>query len=481
MPSNEYGPGSHSWTAPFATNNVTATCIGGGGSGHKDKSDNEQGGGGGGGGYGKSTRSIAGGTVINFTVGSGGEQPGNQSSNDGGDTRIQSGALSAVGNGGQGGRDGQGGAGGTGGGDITGNGENGQEDADDVNAPEGSGRGGGAGKPGGNAGGCGGRQFGGQGVNLDGTNGSCTGGRAGGAYGGGGAGNDNGGEAGRGGNGRAKIEWDYHAPQINSFNAITFPTSDGTPNNEAQLSWTTTYASSVSINQGIGSQTSPYRFSTGLQSVAGSNSPATKTYTLTATGPGGTTTASVTVSIQNDNTPSNAWTTSFSNLEPSAPNTTKQIGTLSGIDMTIRVSSSSSGVFFGSSQSGSFANPQYFTNGQSVYIRMTTLPFNTDVSGETGIYGKTNTKTVSVTAGTVSFNVSYITRAPVIRETFDYDGNIGAYPYPDIDLIANTPTQYINSQTINMDDIEIAMPIKSNNGNLQVKINNGGWSNMSQI
>ena len=53
---------------------------------------------------------------------------------------------------------------------------------------------------------------------------------------------------------------------------------------------------------------------TGLQSNANGTSPAQKTYTLTASGPGGTVTSTKTANVKNDNTPSNSWTTSFTNL-----------------------------------------------------------------------------------------------------------------------------------------------------------------------
>ena len=479
MPSSDYtSPGNYSWTAPFACRNVTATCIGGGGSGFKDKTDNEAGGGGGGGGFGKSTRSVPGGATLSIRVGEGGAQPGNQNANNGQDSYVVSSYISVYGYGGDRGRDGVGGSGSGGAGDVTGKGETGQDDANDGSE---GGRGGGAGKPGGNAGGCGGRPLGGQGVTLDGTNGSCTGGRAGGNYGGGGGGNSNGGEAGRGGKGAVRLEWDFHPPQINDFTAGTQYSTGGTPRDDVFISWSTTYATSVSIS-GIGgvAVNGSGTYNTGVQSVAGGNSPATRSYTITASGPGGTVTATATAYVKNDNTPSNSWTTTFTNLEPSTEYA-KLLGTLSGVDMPTRISSPNSGVFFANGANGSYANPQIFTNGQDVYIKMITLPFNTDVSGVTGDFGKTNTKTVSVTAGGLSaFNVSYVTRKPRISEDFNYDGQVG-YPFEDIDLITNTPTSTLVTQTLNMDDIEIDMEIKADDPDIEIKINNGSWQSIREI
>ena len=476
MPTSDYtSPGNYSWTSPFATRNLTATVIGGGGSGHKDKSDNEAGGGGGGGGAGRSRRTIGPGHTVSIRVGDGGDRPGNQSSNNGQTSYVSSSLISVYGYGGNGGRDGVGGSGGGRAADQGGNGEDGQDDSGDGSE---GGRGGGAGKAsGGNAGGCGGRPLGGQGSSLDGGGGSCTGGRNGGNYGGGGGGNSNGGEAGRGGKGAVRLEWDFYPPSISYFNGSTQTSSSGIPSNVGSLSWATNYANNVSISElgavsATGSNTS---VNTGLQSVAGSNSPATKTYTLTATGPGGSVSVSTTIYVYNDNTPSNGWTTSFSNLEPNTQ-VTLTLGTLSGVDMPTTISTSGTGNFVGNG--GSFSGSRNFNNGQTVQLRTTTLPFNTDVSGQTGIYGKENSKTVTVNTPGGSFNVTVTTRAPRIKEDFDYANNVNKYPYEDIDLIPNTPTEYLTSAQETMNDIEIPMEIKVDKPDAQVNINGTGWKNV---
>ena len=283
-------------------------------------------------------------------------------------------------------------------------------------------------------------------------------------------------------------------PSISDFYASPNPQTSGTngvPNYNTKLRWSFTApaGSTHKIRQGGNNGTvlatnpsQPYNITDLPQSTAGSNSPRTRKYTLEVdNGYGVKVRETITVSVTNDAVPSNSWTKSFTNLEPNT-SVAKKLGTLSGIDMIIKVSCPTSGVFFSTSQNGSYANPQYFTNDQDVYIKMTTLPFNTDVSGVTGNFGKTNTKTVSVTVGGLnSFDVSYVTRKPRIRETFDYDGEVGEYPYEDIDLINNNPGEYGTSQVLNMDDIEIDMEIKGDNPNIQIKINNGGWQYIRQI
>lgn len=476
MPSTDYtGPGNYSWTSPFATRNLTATCIGGGGSGYKDKTDNESGGGGGGAGFGRSTRTIGGGHTVSIRVGNGGARPGNQSSNNGQDSYVSSGLISVYGYGGRGGRDGIGGDGSGGAGDVTGNGENGQADSND--GTEG-GRGGGAGKPGGNAGGCGGRPNGGQGVTLDGGNGSCTGGRNGGQYGGGGGGNSSGGEAGGGGNGAVRLVWDFYAPTISYFNGSTQRSSGGTPSSAVTLSWATQYADNVSISELGGQSGNTANFNAPLQSNANGNSPASKTYTLTASGPGGTVTATATVYVYNDNTPSNSWTTSFINLEPNVTDQVLTLGVLSGVDMPTLISVSGAGNFVGNTSKG-FSGSRLFDNGDVIQLKTSTLGFNTDISGlsSTATFGKTNSKTVSVSTPGGSFNVTVTTRAPRIKEDFDMNGTQDNYPYEDIDLIANSPTQNISSSQITANDIEIAMEIKVDNPDIEISINNGSWQN----
>ena len=213
------------------------------------------------------------------------------------------------------------------------------------------------------------------------------------------------------------------------------------------------------------------------QSSVGSNSPATRSYTLSVSNPQSSTTSDLTVSVYNDNSPSNSWTTSFSNLNP---NTTVDLtlGTIQGIDMPISASTSASNTLFG--VGGSFGNPLTVNNGNTLVLRTTTLPYNTDVSGVTGIYGKTNSKTVGVTVGSVSFNVTVTTKAPRISEDFDFGNVNNQYPFEDIDLISNTPTEYLATGQIPINDVEIPVEFKSDNPNLQINVNGTGWKDVRQ-
>ena len=479
MPTNSYiNPGNYSWTAPFATKQVTARVIGGGASGYRDCDGDDEGGGGGGGGYSESTRTFSEGQTLSITIASGGSSPSCDTGNNGGTSQIKGGPGNIVNvraTGGLTGTDDSGGGGGgySDAGDITSGGGSGSDDDDGQD-------GGGAGKSSGNSGRCGNGK-GGRGTNLSGNSGSCPGGRSGASYGAGGAGND-GGSAGSGAKGGARIIWEYHNPKITSFSVGNNYNTDGIPDANVLISWNTQYANSVSINKGVGSVSASGSITrnTNLQSNANGTSPATKTYTLTATGPGGTVTSSKTANVKNDNTPSNGWTTSFTNLEPNTQ-VAVVIGTLAGVDMPCTISTTGSGNAVG--LGGSFSGSRNFNNGESVQLRTTTLPFNTSMSGvgSNATFGNTNSKTVSVTTPGGSFNVTFTTKAPRIKEDFDYADNVGNYPYEDIDLISNNPQSHAVTAQITANDIEIAQEIKVSDGNAQVKINGGSWQNARSI
>ena len=95
-------------------------------------------------------------------------------------------------------------------------------------------------------------------------------------------------------------------PQINSFSATPNPQTsglDGIPNYDTTLSWTTSDVSSVSIDNSIGavSQNGSRSITNLDQSTAGSNSPASRNYTLTACAGTTCVTQVLTVSVYNDN------------------------------------------------------------------------------------------------------------------------------------------------------------------------------------
>jgi hypothetical protein len=275
-------------------------------------------------------------------------------------------------------------------------------------------------------------------------------------------------------------------PEIISFSANPNPqtNSNGTPTSDTILTWATFGAETLSINQGVGDLSTNSGntgvISVGVQSIVGSLSPAQKTYTLTATNTAGSVTQDVTVSIFNDNTPSTSWNTIFSNLEPSTEYEFS-LGQLQGVDMNTIGTVTGDGNFLGTSFGGSFSSSINFVPGSNVVLKFTTLPFNTDISGETGIYGKTNTKIIPVTIGTQSFNVTVRTRPPIIAEDFNYFNNTGQYPYEDIDLITNNPSQYSLTNVVTTDNIDIPVEIKTDNPNVQVNINGTGWTNVRSI
>ena len=279
-------------------------------------------------------------------------------------------------------------------------------------------------------------------------------------------------------------------PSISSFYASPNPqnSTSGTRQYSTTLTWSSSGLgiSSATITSSAGeswnvASSGNLNITNLPQSTAGSNSPASRTYYLQVCNPGGCTSASpVTVSVRNDNFPSNSWTTSFTNLEPNST-VTLTLGTLSGVDMPTTISASGSGNFVGNG--GSFSGSRNFNNGNTVQLRTTTLPFNTSMSGvaSNATFGNTNTKTVTVSTPSGSFNVNVTTRAPRVKEDFNYADAINKYPFEDIDLISNTPLEYTTSPQLTANDIEISQEIKVSDPDAQISINNGTWQNVREI
>ena len=504
MPTNDYTSDT-SWTAPFATKDVTITAIGAGGGGGGDSgSGSDAGSGGGGGGFARASYSIGEGEVLTINIGAGGQGETNGTAEGGQNTTVRNsaGSIFVRGEGGGGRKQSDPASGGgtvvTGGTNVTRN--NGQDTVRvySDSAARG-GYGGGAGNQNndsghGNTVSCdfaGGA--GGDGTNLDGSdanngpNAVCDdgNGKNGGGFGGGGGGGARGNRGGRGANGAARISWTYHAPTITSFTASTQTSgTTGVPSDDIVLTWATTYADNLSINQGVGSVTNlnTTTVNSGLQSVAGSNSPASKTYTLTASGPGGTVTATATGYVYNDNTPNScsapSTTTDGVSLNNLEPNTTYSvfISAIQGIDMITAVTAVSSGLQV-SPNNSNFSQVIYITNGSPFYLRFTSDPLNTDPSGQ-----KTAARTLSYTVGTCSSSISIQTRAPDVSENFDFGDLNNAYPYPDIDQVSNTPSQYLTSPTTltigdePSVDAEISVEIKVNNPDAEIRIKHPGSS-----
>ena len=278
-------------------------------------------------------------------------------------------------------------------------------------------------------------------------------------------------------------------PVITSFSANPNPQNSlgGNPLYSTQLIWdsegygdiTGTITSDAGESFAVGAS-GTLNINNLPQSNAPSNSPASRSYFLTLSNSGGSDTDNITVSARNDNTPSNSWNTSFLNLDPNTT-VTVIIGTISGVDMLTDISTSESTSFIGFS--GAFSSSRSFSNGQAVQLKTVTLPFNTDTSGlpPGSTVGKTNTKTVVVETENGPINITFTTKAPTIQENFDLSGTINQYPYEDIDLIANLPTEFTTTAPIPIDQIQIDQEIKVDDPLAQVSINSGEWQNVREI
>ncbi len=272
-------------------------------------------------------------------------------------------------------------------------------------------------------------------------------------------------------------------PTITSFYAI--PEIQNSSNGIPQYSTTLVFNSSglgitsANIN-GVGVGSSGTSWINDLpQSNANGTSPAQRNYTFTVCNNRGCVSSTITVKAYNDNTPSNDWTTSFTNLDPDTMYT-ETLGTLAGVDMPTTISTSGSN-FVG--KNGSFGGSINFNNGDIVQLRTTSSPFNTSMSGvgANATLGNTNSKTVPVTTPSGTFNVTFTTRAPVVKEVFDYADNKDQYPHEDIDLITNNPQEFTTSSVIEANDIEIAQEIKVDKPDAQVRINNDPWQDVRSM
>ena len=245
------------------------------------------------------------------------------------------------------------------------------------------------------------------------------------------------------GNGAVSIVYDLWTPEITEFTVAPDPQTSGTgvPSDVVTITWSVVNANSVSITD-IGTNlplSGSRTINTGLQSVAGSNSPATKVYTLTACAGSECTTDTVTAQVFNDNTPNTFKIPDQLNKEPQdiLTITTQEI---TGIDMPTFVVCGP-GVTV-ETDGGGFGTQRITTNGRRITLRVETNPFNTDENG------LVSDKNVYVTIGTVTFPFLVQTRAPVVLELFDFGDNQFTIPYPKIDTTDEIPTPYIGSPTI---------------------------------
>jgi len=517
MPTRNYtSPGTYFFSVPLYVTRMGGTVIGGGGGGYRDNDGDDEGGGGGGGAFVATpgrNRVTSFGQSIRIVVGAGGPgRSGGSGGNPGSDSSISGwSGTSITARGGRTGTDDNGGGGGGIGsaapGDTIRSGAGGADDD--------------AGRQGGPAGGCGGSgscpsNRGGRGATLNGGCNGCPGGRSGTAYGGGGAGND-GGSSGSGNRGAARIIYEYDNPVITSFTSTTQTSSNGIPQDTVRLDYSTLNAVRVRIRQDSTSGPviingavpngpgSGYLISTGLQSTAFGNSPATRTYCLEATGnsdsgaAGGVTVRQcISVQVFNDDTPasisnsSNAFPTGVGTGGPVPLNELNPstqyyiIITWNNTDMPCRCSPAVSGLALGANSSnfttGTVTIP---TNSRTVYARFTSEPFNTSRVESSGGLGQYNSRTYSFSIGSGSYSFTARTKRPNLTEIFDIEGQPQSpeeLPNPDIDTLATpNPLPFINSNGVTLNDAEIPVEVKASLPDVQVRVNNGGWSDVRQI
>jgi hypothetical protein len=528
--------GNGTWPMPFAIDSVTAYCVGGGGGGGADgvdKPNDATDGGGGGGGAAWASRSwnrsdFASGD-FSFFVGDGGDPNFSDGrGQDGENSRVTApnGQGITAGGGKAGARSDEGEGGrpspsefGTRGGDG--------EYAYTESLPAFGGYGGGAAGAGnGGYGGSLGNSYGGpggDGVNIfgvdqnnGGTATSNNDGKEGGLYGGGGGGGSQGSRGGYGAQGVVGFSYQHIQPFIVSSGISTQRSETGFPDDRLTISWqveNTSHVRLVEVDGGnetifyevsnengvprIGS----YKFNSGLQSTAGTDSPAQMNYRIEAIGPGGKSTVDLTGFVYNDDCPTPFTIPDQVDVEP---NETIIIGLggLTGIDMKTSITASA-GLQYDIDFSGGWTSNGFVEPGQSIRVRTTSLPFNTDIS-DNPTMGKQNIKEVyldfgeSRTAGQdycyrTTFKV--ITRAPIVEEIFNFADNKFNIPYPrDPSYTGDEEAkEYMKSPTtVSVDEVELVdpygVPIRADDTKLQANVTRVGnppsdnnWKNVDPI
>ena len=237
---------------------------------------------------------------------------------------------------------------------------------------------------------------------------------------------------------------------------------------------------------------------TGLQSDFAVNSPAQRTYILVVTNIGGTVTSNLVVNVFNDNTPDDYFVPSLTDVEPNTLYSIKPLSvstgsTVDGLDMNY---------FYSGGPGTEISNDggATWTTGSllcivgledGLRVRVTSEPFNPNFPGQTN-----TSPNYSVTIGTLTRTFNITTRAPDDEETFNIPNFDDYVPFPDIDTIIdidpsrpNQSTPYIETTPapLDIDDIEIDVPIRTDNPDVQVRIKKSGstlfgpWQDITEI
>ena len=202
-----------------------------------------------------------------------------------------------------------------------------------------------------------------------------------------------------------------------------------------------------------------------MQSKYPENSPATKTYTITAVGyvPTDVQTDTLTVSIKNDNEfeyfeqgDSKFYEIpSFLDID-SDDEEVRLLGNIYGIDMKTNISSPN-GDFTIAIQNdpASFSTSTTVDPGDQIYIKFSAPPYSEDEFGEPNI----TQFTIDIGPIRKKFNVGR--RRPSVRAVdFDAPDVTETFPYPDIDTVEGSPTEYLVTSISSADTetIELITP-----------------------
>lgn len=285
---------------------------------------------------------------------------------------------------------------------------------------------------------------------------------------------------GDGAKGFVYIAANYEPPEILT-SSISTQFSDNVqrqPADELTIKGTFKYANEIIISSGgstIHSESTSdggidkidHTFSSGLKSnVEGGISPATKTYKLTAKGPGGEVSVDLVGRVYNDWCPSSLAVPNpaLTDLEPNT-DYIFNLGTITGIDMKVLATpvNSQVSVNFG----GFTASSLLVSAGDNIRVKMKSALFNMTTTGKQigERLGYTNPKTGSVTIGCETFEFTYTTRGPRIKEdNFDFGDLVEQVPNQG----PNDPWKYTGDDEVKpylespdriiIEDIEITRP-----------------------